>query len=306
MGTKTPERLSFHEIKEALSNTSRPQIPLRFIGRDVAMLRSRHDVFGRIIKKGTPYIVEDIRLGYVMCGQMRIVINLVEHVFTKGTMAYVGTGSIIELKEMSDDFDLCGMMLAPTRLRETAGPGIPSWVTTGIQSFVVKGNEADLRYVSDFMDLLWKLFNRTDMPDKAFNGLIYSLLWYYDDIKTRNDVTGNAKTTRTGELFDRFFFLFNNHCRHERAIAFYADKMCITPRYLGAAVKAASGITAKQWIDRAVTANAKVMMKYGSGQVADVAYGLGFPNVSFFCKFFKRATGLTPMEYRNNVDSQQE
>ena len=144
------------------------------------------------------------------------------------------------------------------------------------------------------------------MPDKAFNGLIYSLLWYYDDIKTRNDVTGNAKTTRTGELFDRFLCLVNNHCRHERAIAFYADKMCITPRYLGAAVKAASGITAKQWIDRAVTANAKVMMKYGSGQVADVAYGLGFPNVSFFCKFFKRATGLTPMEYRNNVDSQQE
>ena len=44
--------------------------------------------------------------------------------------------------------------------------------------------------------------------------------------------------------------------------------------------------------------NAKVMLRYSSRQVAEVAYVLNFPNVSFFCKFFKHATGQTPQEYR--------
>ena len=44
--------------------------------------------------------------------------------------------------------------------------------------------------------------------------------------------------------------------------------------------------------------NAKIMLKYSSKQVAEIAYALEFPNASFFCKYFKHATGLTPQEYR--------
>ena len=81
-------------------------------------------------------------------------------------------------------------------------------------------------------------------------------------------------------------------------VAFKGIKMCMTPRYLSTIIKQVSGITAKEWIDRAVVTNAKVMLRYSSRQVAEVAYALNFPNVSFFCKFFKHATGQTPQEYR--------
>lgn len=103
---------------------------------------------------------------------------------------------------------------------------------------------------------------------------------------------------RNKELFDTFIRLVNSHGKHERKLSFYADKMCITPRYLGISVKQASGITAKEWIDRAVMTHAKVMLKYSNKLVAEIAYELNFPSVSFFCKYFKLATGLTPQEYR--------
>ncbi|MCD8296593.1 MAG: helix-turn-helix domain-containing protein, partial [Prevotella sp.] len=87
-------------------------------------------------------------------------------------------------------------------------------------------------------------------------------------------------------------------CKKEHSIGFYADKMCVTPRYLGVAVKNTSGVTAKEWIDRAVVTTAKVMLRHSNKQVTQISDELDFPNPSFFCKFFKRMTGITPQEYR--------
>ena len=82
------------------------------------------------------------------------------------------------------------------------------------------------------------------------------------------------------------------------SLSFYADKMCVTPRYLGVVIKETSGITVKEWIDRALITNAKIMLKYENIPIAQIAEDLNFPNPSFFCKFFKRITGMTPHEFR--------
>ena len=79
---------------------------------------------------------------------------------------------------------------------------------------------------------------------------------------------------------------------------FYAGKMCITVRYLSTMIRKASGVTAKEWLDRALVTQAKVMLSYSSRNVAQIADELNFPTSSFFCKFFKRMTGLTPQQYR--------
>ena len=63
-------------------------------------------------------------------------------------------------------------------------------------------------------------------------------------------------------------------------------------------IRQASGITAKDWIDRAVITAAKVMLRYSNLQIAEIAERLHFPNPSFFCKYFKRLEGCTPQEYK--------
>ncbi len=98
-------------------------------------------------------------------------------------------------------------------------------------------------------------------------------------------------------IFNRFISLVQKHYAQQREISFYADKMCLTPKYLSIVVREASGRYAKEWIKDYVVLEAKVLLrsrKYTAQQVGDM---LHFPNASFFGKYFKAATGCTPKEY---------
>ena len=63
-------------------------------------------------------------------------------------------------------------------------------------------------------------------------------------------------------------------------------------------VKQVSGKAAKQWIDDAMITRAKVALRHSDKTVAEIAEEMNFPNPSFFCKYFKRLTGLTTQSYR--------
>jgi AraC-like DNA-binding protein len=82
-------------------------------------------------------------------------------------------------------------------------------------------------------------------------------------------------------------------------MAFYADKLCLTPKYLSTLIKQASGRSAPDWIDDFVILEAKNLLKYTGLAIKEIVYKLHFPNQSVFFKFFKAHTGLTPSEYRN-------
>ena len=82
-------------------------------------------------------------------------------------------------------------------------------------------------------------------------------------------------------------------------MAFYADKLCLTPKYLSKLIKQASGRSAPDWIDDFVILEAKNLLKYTDLTIKEIVYKLHVPNPSVFFKFFKAHTGLTPSEYRN-------
>ena len=65
-------------------------------------------------------------------------------------------------------------------------------------------------------------------------------------------------------------------------------------------VRRVSGKTAKNWIDEALVNAIKVQLSYSGKQVSEIAYEMHFPNPSFFGKYFKRVTGMTPVEYRDS------
>ena len=66
-------------------------------------------------------------------------------------------------------------------------------------------------------------------------------------------------------------------------------------------VKQVSGKAAKQWIDDAIVARIKVELRHSDKSGAQIADELNFPNPSFFSKYFKRMTGLTPRDYREQA-----
>ena len=81
-------------------------------------------------------------------------------------------------------------------------------------------------------------------------------------------------------------------------MSFYARQLNITPKYLSSVVKEVSGKTAAKWIDESVILEAKSLLKYSGMSIQEIAYCLNFPNQSFFGKYFRSHTGMTPSAYR--------
>ena len=107
-------------------------------------------------------------------------------------------------------------------------------------------------------------------------------------------------STRHKIVFERFIDLVSKYHNTERNVGFYADKLCITPKYLSKIVKDTSGQSAPQWIDQYVILEAKQLLKHSDRCIKEISDELNFPNPSFFFKYFKKHTGLTPNQYRNS------
>lgn len=115
-----------------------------------------------------------------------------------------------------------------------------------------------------------------------------------------NDVEKSDKpSNRKEEIFFNFLSFARKHFRQQRGIAFYADKMCMSPKYLSSVVHEVSDKYATDWINEYVILEAKAMLRSPGVTVKEVAIKLHFANQSFFAKFFKQHTGHTPREYMN-------
>lgn len=106
--------------------------------------------------------------------------------------------------------------------------------------------------------------------------------------------------TRKEELLAGFLNLLSKHCTTQHEVAFYAGELCITPQYLSLVLKEQSGLSASQWIQDALMAEAKFLLKSPRINVQEVADRLNFPDQSTFGKFFKKHAGVSPMAFRKS------
>lgn len=99
-------------------------------------------------------------------------------------------------------------------------------------------------------------------------------------------------------LFKEFIKLVSEYHRKERRVDFYAERLFLSPKHFSTVIKKVSGKTAGQWIDDYVILEAKTLLKYSAMSIQEVAYYMNFPNPSFFGKYFRHHTGMSPSEYK--------
>lgn len=163
--------------------------------------------------------------------------------------------------------------------------------------------EEDLALAEDYFNLARKVLQSGQLNKREILGsLITSFTYVTMDVWTRelneSRKAQNPSSARTHQLFERFLSLVTEYHNTQRGMAFYAEKLCLTPKYLSKLVKEASGRSGPAWIDSFVILEAKNMLKYSDKTIKEIVYALHFPNQSVFYKFFKAHTGMTPSEYR--------
>lgn len=105
---------------------------------------------------------------------------------------------------------------------------------------------------------------------------------------------------RSEKVFTKFLKMVEENCKRERRVSWYAQQLCITPKYLSTAVKRISGRTAVEWIENYVTMELRVLLKNSAKSIKEITEEMNFPNQSFLGKYFKEHVGMSPSEYRKS------
>ena len=106
-----------------------------------------------------------------------------------------------------------------------------------------------------------------------------------------------ARVPREMTVTQDFIRLVQARCLEHRDLDYYARELCITPKYLSRIVSKVAGKKALLVIQENVIAEAESLLKAGKYNVQQISDLLHFPSPSYFCRYFRKATGLTPREY---------
>ena len=108
-----------------------------------------------------------------------------------------------------------------------------------------------------------------------------------------------VKSYRVRELFNRFMMLLERDYKISRDVNYYAAQMNISSKYLTNIVNQVTGHTPKTIIDQYVILQLKMHLKRSTQSIKEMAWEFHFADVSFFCRYFKKHTGLTPQQIRS-------
>lgn len=245
----------------------------------------------------TPFSINDYRMGVVVQGQVHTIVNLTERHVREGDIVMLGPGTIVQPLEISADLRVKGLVVLPDFPLTFSPSELPAF--SGRQTFLqLHPDETDLSIAHQLLDAVWGIVClRYDAS--VVSGLVASVFQHWNRVYQSQTDEHRVAATREQEILEQFLRLVNQYAAREHQLHFYADRLCLTDRYLGTVVRQASGVAAKAWIDRALVMAIKVKLRHTDLTLKQIADELAFPNPSFFSKFFRRAAGQTPMDYRS-------
>lgn len=124
------------------------------------------------------------------------------------------------------------------------------------------------------------------------------LMMVYEKTKARFLNRKHDNTTRQEELLEQFIALIFEYAAVRRDVQFYAGRMCITRHYLTNVVQRLTGQSPKSLIDTRSIQEIKMLLRTTTLSIQEISNRLEFPDQSFFARYFRKHTGMSPGEYR--------
>lgn len=210
-------------------------------------------------------------------------------------------GSIMQLMEASDNFHV-RLLLYPKKIFLQAAISLDTTYFNYMREFPQYDHgEESWKNVNLWIDMAQLLFSR---PSPAFrerlelNFLQSMLMWIFSSIPDTY-VSKAESYTRKQLLFHKFMHLIHEHAAQMHQVSFYAEQLCISPRYLNEiTLSFSNGKTPKALIDEQLTAELKVLLNNPALSIAEIASLCHFPDSSYLSRFFKKNTGIAPKAFR--------
>ena len=240
---------------------------------------------------------------FVLCtrGTVRATINLSEFTITHNDFVTVLPGSFIQIHEVSSDTRVCfagfsSEFISRVSYVETYLDFLPMILNNPIMAL----QEEVAQLYRNAVSLLIRAYSLPNTLDN--NEILKSIFTIFfqgvGELYKRCKPTTNEPIKREHELYRQFVQLLMTHYTQEHEVSFYAKKCGVTPAHFSGAIRKASGHSPLAIITGIIIMNAKAQLKSTRLPVKEIAFSLGFNNLSFFNKYFRKHVEMTPQEYR--------
>lgn len=251
---------------------------------------------------GKPFRVEILAVVFCTDGSCEININMMSRKLVRGSILMYAKGTMIELVDASPDVHLHFILFDPSMVEKVildkkSVMAIIKYFTENSSGTLVL-DEQEIAVIEKIYELAQSV---TETGRESIMRDILSLLVNTLGEMYNRRINNDPKSiSRTEEYFGRFLKEVSEHYQKERSVKYYADALHITPKYLSTIIKEVSGKSAVSWINDFVIQQAKIYLRFSGKSIQEIAYQLNFSTQSFFGKYFKRYTGVSPSDYRKD------
>ncbi len=237
----------------------------------------------------------------VKAGTAKIEIDFKPYSLEADQMLMLPPSSLFRCVEQSDDFTVSDISLSQAITEELTSRFEPAYFGFLTEYPVGSASKDDIDHVCCIIEGVYHMLEKSGQEHSLAKAKLLIQCFYldqYDSCKAQIAQRSTEGISNQEHLFMRFLTLVHEHAARQRDVAFYADKLCISNRYLSAIVRNQSGRTVKDFIDNRCIQEIKILLRTTTDPFQSIADALNFPDQSFFSRYFKKNTGMTPKEFR--------
>lgn len=167
---------------------------------------------------------------------------------------------------------------------------------------VVSLTQKEVNVFIDYFQFIKRKIHETDnhFRKRLVEALLLAMFLDLSNVIQRLQQTSDRRQTRSEAIFTDFIRLVEDNFKSERRVSWYAEQLCITPKYLSESVKQISKRSPNEWIDNYVVLEIRLQLKNSNKSIKEISEYMHFPNQSFLGKYFKEHVGISPSAYRKS------
>lgn len=228
----------------------------------------------------------------------------------QGAVITLFPGDVLLLNDVTPDFEVEMLRYDKAMLRE-ASLQLEQTVYSSLRADRCRKDRPVVTAIIDSMFALLRVYFKQDDCTCLDQLVLYQLkaffTGFYDWIyRNRSELPSvqQGGSRRAQELFNRFMEAVEEGYRQSRDVVWYARRLSITPKYLNTIVRRITGRTAKTIIDHYTILQLKLQLRTSALSIKQLAWDFHFSDTSFFCRYFKHHTGVTPQQFRHDTAEQ--
>jgi AraC family transcriptional activator of pobA len=212
---------------------------------------------------------------------------------------------VVMLGKASDDFEVSALCFTPDVLRE-ASLQLESVVYDSLRKDRCQTDSPIpgklIKHMFATLSIYFEQEDCSCISQLVLLQLKGFFLGFYDFLsRHRSEQLESGDSQRANELFQRFNALIERDYKKSRDVSYYASLLHITPKHLNTVTHRVTHLSSKVIIDHYTVLQIKLLLRNSTQSVKEIAWDYNFSNSSFFCRYFRRHTNMTPQQYRKSL-----